>query len=530
MKSATPDDVLQRPTQPGEGLAAGIAAGALATGCMLVASIPLEGPSVPELLAEVVASVTPLELIERLIQVLGSDAKRLLFTAVLIAQVAVGGLLGLTAAGRWSGIQRVGVVCGLAAVVLLLILPAANARAAVPQTIADVVVGATVYLAAYTLGTRYLNPRGYFAVEEAAARRRFLRQAATAAAGLALGIASFRWLTQRLEPPAVAPRESRDAGLTNAALAAASSLDEVLALGVPGLSPEITPNERFYVVSKNFFRDPEINETSWRLEVGGFVQHPLTFTLEQIKALPQTAQYFTLQCISNEVGGDLMGNAHWRGVSLQEVLERAGLRAGAVDIVLHSADGYTDSIPLAKAMQKDTVLAYEMNGDVLPRNHGFPVRLLVPDIYGMKNVKWVTKIEVVEYDFKGYWMQRGWSDVATMNTTSRIDVPRNRSFLRAGPNLIGGVAVAGQRGIGQVEVSTDGGITWDVATVKAPLGPNSWSLWLYRWEAPDDAVAERKILVRATDDTGALQTSVVRETIPDGATGYHTIAVQRATT
>jgi len=519
---------VQRPTQPGEGLAAGVAAGVFATVCMLVASIPLEAPSVPELLAEAVAGVTPLEVIERLIQALGSDAKRLLFAAVLIGQIAVGGLLGLVAAGKWSGTRRAIIVCGLAGAVFLLLLPAANARAAVPHAIADLAIGVAVYLATYAAGTRYLNPHGYFAIEEAAARRRFLKRTATAGAGLVLGIASFRWLAQRLEPPAVASRESRDAGLTNAALAATSSLDEALALGVPGLSAEVTPNERFYVVSKNFFRDPEISEMSWRLEVGGLVQRPLSFTLEQLRALPETAQHLTLQCISNEVGGDLMGNAHWRGVSLLDLLERAELRAGAVDVVLYSADGYTDSIPLAKAMQKDTMLAFEMNGEVLPRNHGFPLRLLVPDIYGMKNVKWVTKIEVVEYDFKGYWMQRGWSDVATMNTTSRIDVPRNRSFLRPGPNLIGGVAVAGQRGISRVEVSTDGGETWDVATVRAPLGPNTWSLWLYRWEAPNGAAAERKILARATDATGALQTSTVRETIPEGATGLHTITVERA--
>jgi DMSO/TMAO reductase YedYZ molybdopterin-dependent catalytic subunit len=520
---------VQRPTQRGEGLAAGVAAGALAVACMLVASVPFEGPSVPELLAEVVAGVTPLEVIERVIQALGSDAKRLLFTAVVIAQIAVGGLLGLLAAGRWSGTRLAIVLCGLGGAVFLFVLPTANPRAAVPHAMVNLVIGVAVYLVAYTMGTRYLNPRGYFAVEESAARRRFLRQAATAGAGLVLGIAAFRWLAQRLEPPAVASRESRDAGVTNAALAATSSLDEALALGVPGLAQEVTPNDRFYVVSKNFFRDPEISETSWRLEVGGLVQRPLAFTLEQLRTLPEMVQYLTLQCISNEVGGDLMGNAQWRGVSLPELLERAELRAGAADVVLYSADGYTDSIPLAKAMQKDTMLAYEMNGEVLPRNHGFPLRLLVPDIYGMKNVKWVTKIEVVEYDFKGYWMQRGWSDVATMNTTSRIDVPRNRSFLRAGPNLIGGVAVAGQRGITRVEVSTDGGGTWNAATVRAPLGPNTWSLWLYRWEAPDDATAERKILVRATDGNGVPQTSTVRETIPEGATGYHTITVQRAT-
>jgi hypothetical protein len=172
------------------------------------------------------------------------------------------------------------------------------------------------------------------------------------------------------------------------------------------------------------------------------------------------------------------------------------------------------------------MVAYEMNGVRLPQNHGFPARLLVPDIYGMKNVKWLTKIEVVDYDYQGYWMVRGWSDVATMNTTSRIDVPKNGSSLRSGRNYVGGVAVAGQRGIQAVEVSTDGGATWAPAAVKPGLGPNAWVLWLYEWSLPEPG-AETRVLVRATDGNGMLQDGTVRGSLPDGATGYHTITIRR---
>jgi DMSO/TMAO reductase YedYZ molybdopterin-dependent catalytic subunit len=171
-----------------------------------------------------------------------------------------------------------------------------------------------------------------------------------------------------------------------------------------------------------------------------------------------------------------------------------------------------------------------MNGDVLPKAHGFPVRLLVPDIYGMKNVKWVTRMEVVEYDLRGYWQTKGWDDTATMHTTSRIDLPKGRSNLTAGGNFIGGVAVAGSRSIHKVEVSTDGGASWAPAVVKPALGQNSWVLWLFRWDLAAGDTAQRRILVRATDGTGALQDAEVRDTLPAGSSGYHTLSVQLAET
>jgi DMSO/TMAO reductase YedYZ molybdopterin-dependent catalytic subunit len=319
------------------------------------------------------------------------------------------------------------------------------------------------------------------------------------------------------------------AGSTSSLVAPAAQEDPLLqaiASGVPGLSPEITPNDKFYTVSKNVFRDPSVNERDWRLDVGGLVERPFALTYEELLGMPSSTQYFTLQCISNDIGGDLIGNALWRGVSLGDLLRRAGVRDGAVDVVLRSADDYHDSIPIAKAWQSDAMVAYEMNGVRLPQNHGFPARLLVPDIYGMKNVKWLTKIEVVDYDYQGYWMVRGWSDVATMNTTSRIDVPKNGSSLRSGRNYVGGVAVAGQRGIQAVEVSTDGGATWAPAAVKPGLGPNAWVLWLYEWSLPEPG-AETRVLVRATDGNGMLQDGTVRGSLPDGATGYHTITIRR---
>jgi DMSO/TMAO reductase YedYZ molybdopterin-dependent catalytic subunit len=350
-----------------------------------------------------------------------------------------------------------------------------------------------------------------------------------AIASIGLGISAFRWLVDWLTPAAVPSSPSIEASRTNEAALAAGSVEAALDAGVPGLSPEITPNEKFYVVSKNVLRDPTVNEGAWRLEISGLVSRPVSLSYAQIRRMPSAIQYFTLQCISNEVGGDLIGNAAWRGVWLADLLRDAGIGPGAVDVVFRAADDYSDSIPIAKAMETGTMLAYEMNGEMLPRAHGFPARLLAPDLYGMKNVKWVTRIEVLDYDFKGYWQTKGWTDVSTMNTTSRIDAPRNNSYLRPGPNYVGGVAVAGRRGVRRVEVSADGGHTWTQAVTKPALGPNAWVLWLHRWDIPEGTI-DHRLLVRATDGNGEPQSAIGRETIPDGASGYHAITIRIAHT
>lgn len=228
-------------------------------------------------------------------------------------------------------------------------------------------------------------------------------------------------------------------------------------------------------------------------------------------------QYATLECISNPVGGDLIGNAKWKGVRLRVLLERAGIQPSVRDVVLRGADGYSDSIPLDRAMQDGTLVVYEMNGAPLTPTHGFPVRLLVPGIYGMKNVKWITRIELVNYDYKGYWQRRGWDDRAEYKTMSRIDVPQ-ASASRSG-ETIAGIAFAGDRGISGVEVSTDGGATWEPARLRAPLSPYSWVLWQHPWTPGRGGKSE--LLVRATDGRGEIQTAQRAEPIPDGASGYH---------
>ncbi|MCI0489952.1 MAG: molybdopterin-dependent oxidoreductase [Blastocatellia bacterium] len=289
---------------------------------------------------------------------------------------------------------------------------------------------------------------------------------------------------------------------------------------IDGLALEVTPVPDFYEVSKNPF-DPQVDTARWRLEITGMVERPLSLSYDDIKNLPSIEQYATLACIDNPVGGDLIGNALWRGVRMKDLLEHAGLKAGVVDIKMRASDDYTDSIPLDRAMAEGTMLVYEMNGQPLTRSHGFPLRLIVPGIYGMKNVKWITQIEAVNHDFRGYWQARGWDDRAEYKTMSRIDTPDDDI---SGATTIAGIAFAGDRGISKVEVSTDGGRSWEEAEIKPALSPFSWALWQKRW-TPSRA-GKHTLLVRATDGRGITQTAEYAPAAPSGTSGYDRAIVE----
>lgn len=337
-------------------------------------------------------------------------------------------------------------------------------------------------------------------------RREVLRRSLAIGAGLLLGSALARWA----------------AALGQRTIVYAQTLFD----RIRGLPAEITPNKEFYVVSKNppgF--DPVVDGRKWSLEITGLVGKPVKFTYEEIRAMPQVTQVHTLECISNELGGDLISNARWRGVRLRDVLARAGgVSAKAIKIAFRCADGYTESIPVADAMHADTLLVYEMNGEPLPPSHGFPVRLLVPGLFGMKNPKWITRIEAVNYDFQGYWERSGWSDEAVVKTMSKFTAP-GRQALRAGEKVgLGGVAYAGDRGVRAVEVSTDDGRTWQPAQLKPPLGKYTWVLWAALWTPTGPG--EYTLKVRARDGGGVVQTAQPTPTLPEGATGHHAIRLR----
>ena len=265
----------------------------------------------------------------------------------------------------------------------------------------------------------------------------------------------------------------------------------------------ITSNEEFYVVSKNVV-DPSIRRELWRLKIDGLVDSPRTYDFEEIAALERVDQETTLSCISNPVGGRLMSNAMWKGVPLRALLEEAGPQDGVVEAVLRAADGYTDTFAIEKAMDPTTLVAYEMNGEPLPERHGFPVRIIVPGLFGEKSAKWVTSVELVNRDVKGFYETQGWGPNFVQPTRSRIDAPDFTQTFRVGETVpVSGIAYAGDRGIEGVEVSTDDRETWQPARLTYRGSPLAWSLWSFDWTPQEPG--EYRLVVRATDGTGELQ-------------------------
>lgn len=291
---------------------------------------------------------------------------------------------------------------------------------------------------------------------------------------------------------------------------------------------EITPNDEFYITSYSD-RVPEIDPKAFRLRVGGKVEKPYELSLTEIALRRDKKEFVTLECIGNPIGGDAIGNALWEGVTLKKILGSAVPEKGIVKVAFHAEDGYYDSIPYELALSEDVFLAYRMNGEPLPKQHGYPVRVIVPGIYGMKNVKWISRIELVDRDFKGYWEKRGWSDEAVIPVKSQILMPMAGREIPMEEYVVGGVAFAGRHGISRVQVSTDGQRTWRDAEAKEPLSKWSWVVWRYGWSPLQEG--KYTLTVRAFDKAGRIQETPslfgrVLGTFPDGAKGLHSVTVE----
>jgi len=266
-------------------------------------------------------------------------------------------------------------------------------------------------------------------------------------------------------------------------------------------TPPITPNDDSYVTSYDL--TPPVELRDWSLKIEGMVTQSLTWTFEDLLKRPQTKMISTLECIGNTVGGFSIGTAEWEGVKLNHLLDEAGFDPKAFDLVLRGADGYSDSFPLSRALEEDVLLATTMNGVPLPPDHGFPARVIVPGIYGMKNVKWLTGLELVHYDYKGHWQQQSWSDTALVKLSSRIDLPGDRESITTPRYTIKGIAFNGRNKIQKVEVSTDEGKTWREGTLRPKLSPHTWTPWSYEWTIPKSG--EYTIMARATNEHGLTQ-------------------------
>ncbi|MGZ6297602.1 MAG: molybdopterin-dependent oxidoreductase [Candidatus Limnocylindrales bacterium] len=291
-----------------------------------------------------------------------------------------------------------------------------------------------------------------------------------------------------------------------------------------GVTPLVVPSDQFYRIDTALLV-PQVDVSNWHLEVKGMVDHPLTFTYDELLAMPLYEQYVTIACVSNRVGDKLVGNALWTGVRLKDVLARAGVQAGATQIVGRSVDDFTVGFPTAWAMaaERESLIAIGMNREALPAAHGFPARLIVPGLYGyVSATKWLSSIELTTREaVNGYWVPLGWAKDAPILTQSRIDLPVNGDDVAAGPYDVAGVAWAPDRGIRAVEVRIDDG-PWQAARIGRPISKATWVQWLFTWTA---TAGSHAIEVRATDDTGEVQTDERTDPAPDGARGHHRISV-----
>jgi DMSO/TMAO reductase YedYZ molybdopterin-dependent catalytic subunit len=286
------------------------------------------------------------------------------------------------------------------------------------------------------------------------------------------------------------------------------------------MPPEVTPNSRFYQVSKNYPFDPAVDVATWSLEITGLVATPIRFSYAQfVTTAAAVERYQTLECVTNPVGGDLIGNAQWKGVRVRDILALAQPGRDAAAVLWRSADGYSESVPLSVAMDPEALLAFEMNGRPLPRQHGAPVRVLLPNRYGMKQPKWLTGIDVVSTASLRRWERQRFENPAIVKTHSAFLAEAQDN----GSVQLGGWAYAGHRGVAAVEVSTDGGRTWFGAATKPPLGESCWQFWSVEWASPGPG--EYVLAVRARDATGALQPERRRRT-PNGAEGYHEVRIR----
>src|SRR4051794_10554908 len=293
-------------------------------------------------------------------------------------------------------------------------------------------------------------------------------------------------------------------------------------VGVAGIAPWRTPNNDFYIIH-TALAPPSISPEDWQLRIHGMVDRELSFSYQDLLDRQLTEGWVTLCCVSNEVGGDLIGNAWWSGVAVRELLAEAGVQARANAVRQTSHDGWDCGTPLAALTdpKRDAMLAVAMNGQPLPVQHGFPVRMVVPGLYGYVSAcKWIVDLEVTSFDkFSAYWTDRGWSEKGPVKTESRIDVPRNGATVRAGTLRVGGSAWAQHTGIEKVEFQLDGG-PWQEAELGRVPGADTWVQWA---GTADVAAGEHRIFVRATDSSGYTQTPVKADVVPNGATGWHNI-------
>jgi DMSO/TMAO reductase YedYZ molybdopterin-dependent catalytic subunit len=510
-----------RPVTRRMGAVAGIAAGAAALGgAELLAGI-LPGAASPIIaVGDLIISLQPPGAKQFIVELFGEADKLLLNLVVAGVALGAAALIGVLARGRPAV-----ATAGFGAFGILAL--GAGLRDPLGEPITTFVVAFGAVALAVMVHRLLLRVAGAGAPQVAEmpawGRRRFLGTS-IAVMGVAAGSGLLgRTLLERgrLVAPAGGIGVIPDASAPAPPPPTGSSLD------VADVTPLVTPNADFYRIDTALLV-PRPDVTTWRLKLSGLVDRPFELTYGELLEMPLVEQYVTIACVSNEVGGHLVGNALWRGVPLKALFDLAGLRPEATQVVGRSVDGFTVGFPVAHAIADDRepLVAVAMNGEPLPANHGFPARLIVPGLFGyVSATKWLAEIELTTWEaFDAYWVPLGWAKEGPILTQSRIDTPRSDARVAAGTVPIAGVAWAPDRGVAGVEVRIDEG-SWEVAEVSTPISEATWVQWVHRWEAtPGDHVLQ----VRATDGDGVAQTDERTRPAPDGARGHHTIRVSVA--
>jgi DMSO/TMAO reductase YedYZ molybdopterin-dependent catalytic subunit len=497
--------------------AAGVASVAAGVGAAeIVSAVGVQDGSPILVVGSLVIDLTPAWLKNAVIGVFGTGDKAFLIVSLTLALVVGGGLAG------WVELRRppfgrvligVGGVLGTFAAItragggIVDVLPSALAA-----LVGILFLGWLIGLLRGTEPTR-VSPNG------AVTRRRFV----AATTGTALGGVLAAVIGQVIAGGYRAATAARAAFHLPKAAVAAPPVPAGASFDIAGLSPVITPNSDFYRID-TALQIPGIQPQDWKLRITGMVEKEVEVTFAELLALPLEESITTLTCVSNEVGGNLIGNALWLGYPIRHLLARAKPSADADMVLSHSQDGWTAGTPLeALTDDRNAILAVGMNGQPLPLEHGYPVRMVVPGLYGyVSATKWVVELEVTRYDkATSYWTDRGWSERGPVKLESRIDVPGDGKQVKAGAVAVAGVAWSQHVGVSAVQVRIDGG-AWQQATLADAISADTWRQWKYAWHATPGS---HTITVRATDAHGTVQTAKVQDVVPDGATGLHSISV-----
>jgi DMSO/TMAO reductase YedYZ molybdopterin-dependent catalytic subunit len=506
-----------------EGAIAGVVAAGVALAVSeLVCGIAGSGPSLISSVGTQFIDRFAASLKDLAIQLFGTNDKAALVTGIVIVCLAVGAAVGKASRQRWW----IGVVAFVAfgAIGLWSYLenPLGSTATGVVAALLSTAAGiATLFGLLWLLRVGRLARGSTVVVDRAASRRLFL----TAAGSLAVLAAGAAVLGRRFGRSDVV-EQARVA--TNLPTPTGSSVPSTAPSGpfpnVPGLSSYITPSDDFYRIDTALVV-PQVDVADWKLTINGLVENEVSFTYDELVAMADFEDTVTLQCVSNEVGGNLVGNATWQGVKLKTLLDKAGVKKDGTQIVGHSVDDFTAGFPTSIGLDGRTAMvAVAMNGEPLSAIHGFPARLVVAGLYGyVSATKWLDSIYLVPWEeFDGYWVPRGWSKEGPIKVASRIDVPRSGATVDAGQQPIAGVAWQPDVGISNVEVQVDDG-PWRPAQLGESTSDDTWVQWYVPWDATS---GEHKLRVRATNAKGEVQTDQRADPAPDGATGWHTRTVR----